>query len=166
MKPAPTLVLACGNPSRGDDALGPLFIDALERDYAAEIAAGELECRWDFQWQIEDALRLAGRSRVLFVDASADAASCGAWLSVQPAARPGVLSHALTPAQLLAVYREVQGEPEFAAEVLGISGASFTLGEGLSESAKQSFEQARKRFGAWWRGEPDCRKQAAPGEMM
>lgn len=65
MKPAPILIIGIGNPSRGDDALGPLAIERLE---ALDLAGVELLT--DFQLQVEYALDLAGRRRVIFVDAS------------------------------------------------------------------------------------------------
>lgn len=146
---APVLVLACGNPSRGDDALGPLFIEALERDYQEAIAAGELECRWAYQWQIEDALALVGRKRVLFVDAVVGGGvSCG--IAVVPRVEgAGVLSHALSAGEVLAVYRRLYGEPEFNAEVIGIGGVGFELGEGVSLAAGNNLADALGAFAVW-----------------
>jgi len=66
--PAPLLVFGWGNVSRGDDALGPLFVqrlpemlDAAQRD--------RVELLEDYQLQVEHTLDLADRERVLFVDA-------------------------------------------------------------------------------------------------
>ena len=70
LSPAPLLVLGVGNPSRGDDALGPLFIERAAEALKERVAAGELELLTDFQLQIEHALDLEGRRRVVFVDAS------------------------------------------------------------------------------------------------
>ena len=61
---APVLVFGWGNPSRGDDALGPLFVEAVE---AMKLPG--IECLTDFQLQVEHALDLRRRSRILFVDA-------------------------------------------------------------------------------------------------
>ena len=41
----PLLLLAIGNPSRGDDALGPAFLERVEAEHAGAIAAGELASR-------------------------------------------------------------------------------------------------------------------------
>ena len=62
---APLLVIAVGNRSRGDDALGPALLDGLRDD--AAIGVDLLE---EFQLQVEHALDLVGRRGVLFVDAS------------------------------------------------------------------------------------------------
>ena len=146
---APVLVLACGNPSRGDDALGPLFIEALERDYQAVIAAGELECRWAYQWQIEEALALVGRKRVLFVDAVVGSGVACDIAAVPRVEGRGVLSHALSPGELLVVYRQLYGEAEFSAEVLGVGGVGFELGEAVSEVGETSLAAALKVFAGW-----------------
>ena len=61
---APVLVLAVGNPSRGDDALGPELAARLE---AAALPG--VEVITEFQLQVENALDLEGRERVIFVDA-------------------------------------------------------------------------------------------------
>ena len=56
--PAPLLVLGVGNPSRGDDALGPLFIDRLGRALASEVSSVAVELLTDYHLQIEHALDL------------------------------------------------------------------------------------------------------------
>jgi hypothetical protein len=70
---APTLIFGWGNPSRGDDALGPLFVEHFTALAARHPEWGAVECLTDFQLQVEHALDLQGRRRVLFVDASLDA---------------------------------------------------------------------------------------------
>ena len=82
---APVLVFACGNPSRGDDALGPAFIDRVEALLDEIRHAGELELLTDFQLQAEHALDLVGREQVVFVDASVACAAPFAWTEAQPA---------------------------------------------------------------------------------
>jgi hypothetical protein len=47
----PILVFAWGNPSRGDDALGPLFAERIEA-----LGLPGVECLTDFQLQVEHAL--------------------------------------------------------------------------------------------------------------
>ncbi|MDP2785684.1 MAG: Ni/Fe hydrogenase, partial [Sulfurimicrobium sp.] len=62
---APLLVFGYGNPSRGDDALGPLLLEQL-----AALNLPHVELLTDFQLQVEHAVDLQGRERVLFIDAS------------------------------------------------------------------------------------------------
>jgi len=67
---APLLVFAVGNPSRGDDALGPTLAHALRvEEEFADAAHAHAELLEVVQLQIEDALALEGRSAVLFIDA-------------------------------------------------------------------------------------------------
>ena len=61
----PILIFGYGNPSRGDDAIGPLLIERLEI-----LNLPDVDLLTDFQLQVEHALDLRGRERVLFVDAS------------------------------------------------------------------------------------------------
>ncbi len=84
-RPAGVLVVGVGNPSRGDDALGPAFVERAGAALAAEVARGELELLTDFQLQVEHALDLQGRARVVFVDASVSAAAPFAYAAVAPA---------------------------------------------------------------------------------
>lgn len=140
---APTLVLAVGNASRGDDALGPL---AAERIEALRLPG--VEVLVDFQLQVEHALDLLGRSRVLFIDAHAalDAPFALAPLVPQPD-RAGA-SHALAPAAVLDVHRTLIGAPP-PSWLLAIRGQSFELGEGLSETAAVHLEQALRAVCDW-----------------
>jgi predicted GNAT family N-acyltransferase len=91
---APLLVLAWGNPSRGDDALGPLLAERLLIHVQTAGLASRVEVLTDFQLQVEHALDLVGRERILFVDAALDLAEP---FTVRPlqAARGGGIGHAL-----------------------------------------------------------------------
>ena len=62
----PILVFGYGNLSRGDDALGPLLLDYIQKHCDLR----KIELLTDFQLQIEHALDLEHRSLILFVDAS------------------------------------------------------------------------------------------------
>jgi len=62
------LIFGWGNPSRGDDALGPLFIERIE-----SLGLPGVECLTDFQLQVENALDIQDRQCILFVDASISA---------------------------------------------------------------------------------------------
>lgn len=136
MKPAPILIIGIGNPSRGDDALGPLAIERLE---ALDLAGVELLT--DFQLQVEYALDLAGRRRVIFVDASVSGSEPFALAPVRPAEDASYSSHELSPAAVLHACQKLCGEAP-AAEVLGIRGYGFELGEGLSPQATANLDAA------------------------
>jgi hydrogenase maturation protease len=121
--PAPLLVLGIGNPSRGDDALGPLLADRL-----AAVAGGDIDVLVDFQLQIEHALDLEGRRLVIIVDASRDATAPYEWQ--QPIAQPAFVhtTHALSPGALLATVAMVSSQPPAEVRVLAVRGDQFELG--------------------------------------
>jgi hydrogenase maturation protease len=121
---APCLVFGWGNLSRGDDALGPLFVERL-RDRALP----GVECLDDYQLQVEHALDLSGRLRVLFVDASLNARAPFEVTALQPARDASVTTHAMSPQALLQVFRDVHGNEPPACTLLAIRGECFELGE-------------------------------------
>lgn len=150
---APTLVFGWGNPGRGDDALGPLFVEHFESLAAHHPEWGEVECLTDFQLQVEHALDLQGRRRVLFVDASLDvghdpAAPCS--LERTFAAKDASFTtHAMSPQAVLQVYAEIEdGEPP-PCWLLAIRGERFELGEALSPAARQALQAALLVAGDW-----------------
>ncbi len=145
---APLLVLAVGNPSRGDDALGPMLLERLQAD--GWDAGGQVELLCDFQLQVEHTLDLLGRSAVLLVDAARPGVVQGAQLSsLQPCPeRPAPASHALDARTLLGLALALQGTAP-PAWMLAIEGAAFGLGEGLSLQAQQHLDQAHRLAQAW-----------------
>jgi hydrogenase maturation protease len=145
----PTLVFGWGNPSRGDDALGPTFIERAAKALSRE-AAHQVEFLTDFQLQVEHALDLVGRHRVLFVDA-ARASSIQAF-SVKTAHACqdiGYTSHALSPEFLLAVCNRVSGGRAPSATVLAIHGTEFDLGAPLSAEGEAHLGEALRWFVGW-----------------
>jgi hydrogenase maturation protease len=138
---AATLVFAWGNPSRGDDALGPLFAETM-----ASLALPDVECLTDFQLQVEHALDLVGRQRVLFVDASC-AAPDGeprpfsiAPLTAQRDA--SYTTHAMSPSALLQVFTDMEGHAPPPAWVLTIPGESWELGHAPTTVALERMGEA------------------------
>lgn len=146
--PAPLLVFGWGNASRGDDALGPLFVQRLSGELTAA-QAGRLELLEDYQLQVEHALDLVGRERVLFVDASVDAASPFVAAPVVSARTTEGASHALSPSALLHVYRQLNGSESPPCTLLAIRGERFGLGEPLSDAAASNLEAALCWARAW-----------------
>ncbi|MCS6786463.1 MAG: hydrogenase maturation protease [Thiobacillaceae bacterium] len=133
---AACLIIGVGNRGRGDDALGPALIEQLQ---ALELAGVEL--LEVFQLQVEHCLDLQGRRQVVFADASLQGTAPYAFEPLRPAARVGALSHALAPAQLLALYRQLYGEPP-PAHVLAMRGYDFTPGAALSDAARRHLHAA------------------------
>jgi len=134
---APVLVLAVGNPSRGDDAIGPELAARLEAS-----ALPGVEVISEFQLQVENALDLVGRERVIFVDAGTGTPAPYELRRAVAAADFLHTSHAISPESVLATYERLHGAPAPEAWVLCVRGESFELGEGLSEEAGQGLPAA------------------------
>ena len=144
--PAPLLVFGWGNLSRGDDALGPLCVQAL-RDRSDR--GGNVEYLDDYQLQVEHALDLVGRERVLLVDASL---SCGAPFQVttlSPRRDASFTSHALSPQGLMQVFRELRAEEPPPCTLLQIRGERFELGQPPSGQARAHLTAALLWATAW-----------------
>jgi hydrogenase maturation protease len=137
------LVMALGNPSRGDDALGPELAARLE---AAALPGVEVIV--EFQLQVEHSLDLEGRRLVVFVDAAVDARAPCEIRAVMPARDASHTSHALSPAAVLETFERVTGQAAPAARVLAVRGESFELGAPLSPEARANLEAAWGRLAA------------------
>jgi len=143
---APLLVFGWGNLSRGDDALGPLCIERL-RDL--RVPAARVEYLDDYQLQIEHALDLVGRQRVLFVDASL---SCRAPFEVTPLRAvqdASFTTHALSPQALMQLFRDLRGEEPPPCTLLAIRGERFELGAPPSVGALDHLAAALQWAEAW-----------------
>lgn len=145
---APVLVFGWGNPSRGDDALGPLFVDRIE---ALEWPG--VECLTDFQLQVEHALDIHGRQRILFVDASVKADAPFSAERIGPAKDESFTTHAMTPQSVLQVYRDLEDEDPPPCWLLAIRGEAFELGAEPTTAARQNLEAAVEWAKRWLAGD-------------
>ncbi len=150
---APTLIFGWGNPSRGDDALGPLFVEHFTALAARHPEWGEVECLTDFQLQVEHALDLQGRQRVLFVDASLDTPAPCSLTRVEAARDASFTTHAMSPQAVLKVYADIDEGEAPPCWLLAIRGERFELGEELSDVARQSLQAALQLAADWIDGE-------------
>ena len=132
-----TLVLCWGNPSRGDDALGPLFAEKL-----VHLKFAGIEILQDFQLQIEYALDLEQRDRLLFVDAASSGQAPFECRQIQAERDSSYTSHSLSPQALLAVYQQTRQQHPPPTYLLTIRGYSFELGSPLSDQAECNLDQA------------------------
>jgi hydrogenase maturation protease len=145
----PTLIFGWGNPSRGDDALGPLFVEHFTALAARHPEWGAVDCLTDFQLQVEHALDLQGRQRVLFVDASLDAPPPCTLARIEAARDASFTTHAMSPQAVLKVFADIDdGEPP-PCWLLAIRGERYELGEALSETARTSLESAIQLAANW-----------------
>lgn len=133
---APLLVFGYGNPSRGDDALGPLLLERL-----AALSLPHVELLTDFQLQVEHAVDLQGRECVLFIDASVSCPPPYEFVHLGAQKDTSYTSHAMSPAAVLHAYNELYGPPP-PGYLLAVRGERFELGEPLSEAASNNLEAA------------------------
>lgn len=141
---APVLVFGWGNPSRGDDALGPLFVERI-----AALNLLGVECLTDFQLQVEHALDLNGRQRILFVDASVDAPPPFSAEPIFPAKDASFTTHAMTPQSVLQVYCDLEDAEPPPTWLLAIRAKSFELGEAPTAEAASNLDAALAWAGQW-----------------
>ena len=141
---APILFLGWGNPSRGDDAIGPLLCDRLERLLTRSDLTGiaeRTEVQQDFQLQVEDASDIEGRELVVFIDASVSATAPFSFTRVLPEADASFTTHALSPASVVATTCKIFGVTPLCYQ-MAVRGEAFELGEGLSAAAELHLEAA------------------------
>jgi len=141
-KPPELVILGWGNPSRGDDALGPLLCDRLEAWLPTSPVAGRVVVHQDFQLQVEHALDLVDCRLALFIDAAVDLPGPFRFAPPAPAAGAPTGSHALLPEQVLGVFAQIHGRAPPASWLLAVSGHRFALGAGLSRAAAAHLEAA------------------------
>ena len=83
-----------------------------------------------------------GRERVLFVDASADAAPPFTVERIEPARDASFTTHAVSPQAVLQVFRDVEAELPPPCWLLAIRGDAWDLGTAPSDSARQDLQEA------------------------
>jgi hydrogenase maturation protease len=140
------LVFGWGNLSRGDDALGPLCIEQLRSNCAQD---HRVEFVDDYQLQVEHALDLVGRTRVLFIDASLNCAAPFEVTELQAARDASFTTHAVSPQALMQVFIDLHGEPPPACTLLAIRGERFELGEPPSPLALANLDAASQWARNW-----------------
>ena len=136
------VVFAVGNPSRGDDAIGPELCGRLEKWLKNEGLEDQVELIEDFQLQIEHVLDLQGRQLALFIDAGENTVAPYTFKQIAPATGIAHTTHELPPEAVLQVYLQTeacQPPPSF---VLCVSGEKFELGEPLTATASNHVEAA------------------------
>jgi len=143
---APLLVFGWGNLSRGDDALGPLCIERLRATLGP---AASVEYLDDYQLQIEHALDLVGRQRVLFVDASLSCRAPFEVMQLRAAQDASFITHAMSPQALMQVFRDLRGEEPPPCTLLAIRGERFELGEPPSVGALDHLAAALQWAEVW-----------------
>ena len=138
----PILVFAYGNPSRGDDALGPAMYELIEQQQQKAGLLTDVTLLTDFQLQIEHTSDLQQRERVVFIDASLTASPPYEFHPLVPEQDLSYTTHAMSPAAALSVYQQIHQQPPPSTYMLSIRGYAFRLGEPLSWRARSHLQTA------------------------
>lgn len=141
---APTLIIAIGNESRGDDALAPLLVRQLQTDDSARIELIE-----DYQLQVEHVTDLVGRKAVLFIDADVSCDAPFHFSRIEAGHDQSYTSHAMTPFALLHAFKQVYGTDAPPCFLMRIRGYGFELGDDLSSEAQANLKSATARVREW-----------------
>jgi hydrogenase maturation protease len=137
---ARSIILACGNPLRGDDGVALRIVCNLQdghTDLETEICCAQ-------QWTPDLAENISKSQLAIFVDASA--AIPPGEIRLQPVSRrrepPGLTTHSLSPERLLELSLELFQKVPERAFLLTIGGASFEHGDQLSEPVQTAVPAA------------------------
>ena len=132
-----TLVIACGNPLRGDDALGPMAADIVDSWQTPGVQV--LTVHQLVPELIEDMKQV---ERVLFIDATTNA-DAGPFQSsiVEPNKSRRLFGHHESPANLLALMCDLEGRAP-KAWLVSIAALSFEHGEEITEGARNNLVAA------------------------
>lgn len=136
-----TLIIGIGNESRGDDALGWLFLKEIEQG-----AEGKFDLEYRYQLQVEDADLISRYERVVFVDATEETLQEGfAIRRCNSAGSYYFSSHLQSPETVFYLSKTLYPQtPE--AFIIPIRGYRWGLGESVSGEAADHLKKALKRF--------------------
>lgn len=130
------LIFGYGNPGRHDDALGSLFVQRIQQMNQDNIYTDA-----DYQLNIELSAELVNYDKVIFVDASKEGEEPFYFKRVFPSKNITFSTHSVNAESIIAICDEYFGSaPE--SWILGIRGYDFTIGEGITEKAKNNLESA------------------------
>lgn len=132
-----TLVIACGNPLRGDDGVAHVAADIVR---AWNLPGVRVLTVHQLAPELIDDLKQA--DRVLFLDACMDTLSAAFDVrSVEPNKSRRLFGHHESPENLLALLQDLERQTP-PAWLLAVRGASFEHGEGLSDATQQHLHEA------------------------
>jgi len=139
---APVVVFAVGNPSRGDDAIGPVICGRLAKWLENEKLTERVELIEDFQLNVEHALDLQDRELALFIDAGENTPALFIFEQIFRSTATGHTTHALPPQAVLQVYWQMEGKEPPPSFVLCVRGEGFELGAEMTPAALGGIEAA------------------------
>jgi hydrogenase maturation protease len=143
------LIIACGNPLRGDDGVGWEIARMLLDSRGAGV--GEVGCEIVAVHQLTPELAelVSEAETVIFIDAAVGAQPGEVCVRVIDAAPEFVpeFSHSLGPAELVAIARDVFARVPRRAFLLCVGADTIAYSEGLSSVAQQAVPLAVEKIG-------------------
>jgi len=138
---AQCLLLACGNPLREDDGVGPWLLAWAEERFRGDARVSLI---WRQQWTPELALDIAEAESVIFVDCAVDGAPGAVKLVPVEAAvaAPGLATHHVGAAELLSLSKELYGAMPRTSLLLTVGAGSLELREGFSQAVTAALPEA------------------------
>ena len=135
------LILACGNPLRSDDGVGPWLVTWAQERFGDDPS---VRIMYRQQWTPELADNLSRAKSAIFIDASTAAAPGAVELHrVKPAGdNAGIATHHLDAAQLLALCEQLYEAVPANSLLLTIGIASTEFGETFSPPVHEALDTA------------------------
>jgi hydrogenase maturation protease len=141
------LLIGFGNQGRGDDGLGPVFAERIEK-----LAPKGLAIDIDYQLTVDHALAVSEADLVVFADAEIGAEGSFSFAPVRAEGAAGMGSHELSPQAVLTLAKTLYGR-EPPAFMLAIAGWDYgEVKEGLSPEAEAHLDEAETFFLDWYAG--------------
>jgi hydrogenase maturation protease len=137
------LILACGNTLRSDDGVGPWLATWAEERFSTEPSVRVVSRQ---QWTPDLAEDVAHTESVIFIDCSVESSPGEVRVCpVEPsAAGPGLASHHVGAAELLALGQELYNSLPRSASLLTVGAGSTEIGERFSKKVIDALPEACK----------------------
>lgn len=143
----PWTFIFIGNPSRGDDAIGPVLFQQMERwlnqQYASQTKKpnnllNDIQLIDCFQLEPELCFDIESSTALMIIDAcTIDAPYPWIETLVDSNQEACVWTHAMSPSSLLVLFRKIYKSPPPTTYLLHIPGEKFDLGAPLSQSVEK-----------------------------
>jgi hydrogenase maturation protease len=141
----PALLLACGNPLRGDDGFGGWLASRAQERFVSN----QLEVVASRQFTPEMAEPISRADTVIFLDCSATSEPGQiSLLAVEATTKPArLMTHHMSPESLLWMSQELYGRVPRVAYLITVGGESFKMEEGLSDTVRSAAPAALRMIG-------------------
>lgn len=131
------LVIGFGNPSRGDDGLGPAIAERLEQENLQNVTVDS-----DYQLTVEDSAEAAKYDIVIFADASVNCDEPFSFKALAAKESTSFSSHSVEPAEVMGLAEKLfksKAQP-FMLEIRGYNFEMYE--EKFTDKAKENLEKA------------------------